>query len=102
MHVLLQGKRLPESLGGGEEVHQEAEVSDEDEAADIEDEAVKADIQKKKKASKLKLAKELSDCVVMCQSVSFKGFDYALNNCKSSSIRVCSLTMPSITVSLQV
>ena len=58
-------------------------MSDEDEAADIEDETVKQDVQqKKKKASKLKLARELSDIVVLCQSVSFKGFDYAVNNCK--------------------
>ena len=57
-------------------------VSDEDEAADIEDEQVKADVQVKKKEEKHKLAKELSDLVIICQSVSFKGFEHAKEKCE--------------------
>ena len=49
----------------------------------MEADVVKADV-KQKKGHKLKLARELSDLVTICQSVSFKGFDYARNNCKLS------------------
>ena len=64
-----KGKKLSEQSEGGD-------VSEEDEAADIEDEQVKADVAKQQgKKSKHQLAKELSDCVVICQSVSFKSFE---------------------------
>ncbi|XP_040208727.1 1-phosphatidylinositol 4,5-bisphosphate phosphodiesterase delta-1 isoform X2 [Rana temporaria] len=54
------------------------EVSDEDEAAEMEDEAVKSKVNAKKStATKLKLAKELSDTVIYCKSVHFRGFEYA-------------------------
>ena len=60
----------------------DGEVSDEDEAAELEDDSVKEQVKEKKKA-KQKLAKELSDCVTICQSVSFKSFEHSENNCKS-------------------
>jgi phosphatidylinositol phospholipase C delta len=70
--ILVKGKKLPDG---------DDEVSDEDEAADIDDDTVKEDVQQKKKSTnKVQLARELSDCVVLCQSVAFKGFDYAVNN----------------------
>ena len=74
-----QGKKLPQNK-------EEDEVSDEDEAADMEDEKVKEDVKKVNKKSKVHLAKELSDCVVICQSVSFKGYEYAELKCKYNGI----------------
>ena len=74
---LWQAKKLPEEDGEGE-------VSDEDEAADIEcdeealDAQLKEELSKKsKREQKHKLAKELSDIVIICQSASFKGFENA-------------------------
>ncbi|MEE6467416.1 hypothetical protein FKM82_007233 [Ascaphus truei] len=85
--ILVKGKklnRLEDSLkkaGSSSSSSTEAEdVSDEDEAAEIENEAVKSKLQSKSKGSKLKLAKELSDTVLYCKSVHFRGFDYALEN----------------------
>uniref|UniRef100_A0A8C5QKT2 Phosphoinositide phospholipase C n=1 Tax=Leptobrachium leishanense TaxID=445787 RepID=A0A8C5QKT2_9ANUR len=81
--VLVKGKKLNKLSGSLKNSgHVEAEdVSDEDEAADMEDEAVKSKVDaKKSKSSKLKLAKELSDTVIYCKSVHFRGFDYALQN----------------------
>ncbi|KAM8967174.1 1-phosphatidylinositol 4,5-bisphosphate phosphodiesterase delta-1 [Pelodytes ibericus] len=81
--ILVKGKKLnklEDSLKRRESVnHTEADdVSDEDEAAEMEDEAVKSTVEAKKSTSaKLKLAKELSDTVIYCKSVHFKGFDYA-------------------------
>ena len=43
---------------------------------------IKEDVKTKKKGTKLKLARAFSDCVTICQSVKFKGFDFAVNNCK--------------------
>ena len=89
----LQAKKLSERARRAmEEGAEDGYVSDEDEAADIEvadgeKEEVKESLKKKKQRSeKHKLAKELSDCVILCQSVSFKGFEHAANNCKSSII----------------
>ena len=44
---------------------------------------VKEKLEKGKKEIKHKLAKELSDIVIICQSASFKGFEHAQRNCKS-------------------
>ena len=72
-----QAKKIPASRNSPDD----DDVSDEDEAAEMADDSVKEDA-KKKKHSKHKLARELSDLVVICQSVSFKGFDYAKDNCE--------------------
>ena len=69
-------------------------MSDEDEAAEMEDESVAEDVKKKKSSHKLKLARELSDLVTICQSVSYKGFNYAMNKCEWSIqtlIKLCTL-----------
>nr|XP_060638622.1 1-phosphatidylinositol 4,5-bisphosphate phosphodiesterase delta-1 isoform X2 [Anolis sagrei ordinatus] len=64
--ILVKGKKLsPET----------EEVSDEDEAAEMDDEIVKKEFEQKRMSEKLKLAKELSDTVVYCKSVHFKGFN---------------------------
>ena len=47
----------------------------------MEDESVKQDVSKKG-SHKLKMAQELSDMVVFCVSVHFKGFQYAKDNCE--------------------
>ncbi|KAM6945687.1 1-phosphatidylinositol 4,5-bisphosphate phosphodiesterase delta-4 [Aplochiton taeniatus] len=78
--ILLKGKKirgLEDKLNGGgggggggrADDSLAADVSDEDEAADIDEENPK-----KNKKSKQSLSRELSDCVVYCQSVPFKGF----------------------------
>jgi hypothetical protein len=72
---IFQAKRIPASALAEAEDDDGAYVSDEDESAEMEVDSVKAD--PKKKAEKLKLAKQLSDLVIICQSVSFKGFEYA-------------------------
>ncbi|CAM9286189.1 unnamed protein product [Lampetra fluviatilis] len=67
--ILVKGKKLGQLE---ESVHaNQGEVSDEDEAAEIEDEAVKKIMPK----GKLTLSKDLSDCVVYCKSVHFRGFE---------------------------
>ncbi|XP_074659938.1 1-phosphatidylinositol 4,5-bisphosphate phosphodiesterase delta-1-like isoform X2 [Tubulanus polymorphus] len=76
--ILIKGKKFPSEDVAADD---EAEVSDEDEAADIKQDEV--EITRKKSSKKLKLARELSDLVVCCKSVSFKGFEYAINNNKS-------------------
>ena len=80
--LILQGKKLPKVLddtmalwGGG------GDVSDEDEAADVPDDSVKQNLKKSSEAH-TKLSKDLSDTVVFCQSVHFKGFAHAQNNCE--------------------
>ncbi|XP_053569744.1 1-phosphatidylinositol 4,5-bisphosphate phosphodiesterase delta-1 isoform X2 [Bombina bombina] len=83
--VLVKGKklnRLEDSIRRSEsETNSEAaEVSDEDEAADMDDETVKSKVQDKKKGATLKLAKELSDTVIYCKSVHFRGFEYAVEH----------------------
>ncbi|XP_078713149.1 1-phosphatidylinositol 4,5-bisphosphate phosphodiesterase delta-4-like isoform X1 [Lampetra fluviatilis] len=68
--ILVKGKKLGQLE---ESVHaNQGEVSDEDEAAEIEDEAVKKIMPVK---GKLTLSKDLSDCVVYCKSVHFRGFE---------------------------
>jgi len=57
---------------------EEGEVTDEDEAAEMPDN----EISKIKKKSKVKLSKELSNCVIICQSVSFKSFEESRQKCK--------------------
>lgn len=60
------------------------DVSDEDEAADMPDEQVKEEVRKQRNtegSKKQKLAQELSDCVVICQSVSFKSFKESREKC---------------------
>ncbi|XP_008110417.1 1-phosphatidylinositol 4,5-bisphosphate phosphodiesterase delta-1 isoform X4 [Anolis carolinensis] len=66
--ILVKGKKL------GLETE---EVSDEDEAAEMEDDIVKKGMERKRTSEKLKLAKELSDTIVYCKSVHFKGFNSA-------------------------
>uniref|UniRef100_G3U5K1 Phosphoinositide phospholipase C n=1 Tax=Loxodonta africana TaxID=9785 RepID=G3U5K1_LOXAF len=73
--ILLKGKKLggllpPEGEGGPEAIV----VSDEDEAAEMEDEAVRSRLQHKPREDKLRLVMELSDMVIYCKSVHFKGF----------------------------
>ncbi|XP_015420348.1 PREDICTED: 1-phosphatidylinositol 4,5-bisphosphate phosphodiesterase delta-1 [Myotis davidii] len=73
--IVLKGKKLgglqpPSGEGGPEAIV----VSDEDEAAEMEDEAVRSRVQHKPKEDKLRLVKELSDMVIYCKSVHFRGF----------------------------
>ncbi|XP_077347360.1 1-phosphatidylinositol 4,5-bisphosphate phosphodiesterase delta-1 isoform X3 [Lithobates pipiens] len=81
--ILVKGKKLnklEDSLKNGVSngTTEADDVSDEDEAAEMEDEAVKSKVNAKKStAAKLKLAKELSDTVIYCKSVHFRGFEYA-------------------------
>lgn len=80
--ILVKGKKLnslEDSIRETENSITEADdVSDEDEAAEMEDEAVKSKVHAKKgTGAKLKLAKELSDTVIYCKSVHFRGFEYA-------------------------
>uniref|UniRef100_A0A4W2I7X4 Phosphoinositide phospholipase C n=1 Tax=Bos indicus x Bos taurus TaxID=30522 RepID=A0A4W2I7X4_BOBOX len=73
--ILLKGKKLGGLFPPGGEGGPEATVvSDEDEAAEMEDEAVRSQVQHKSKEDKLRLAKELSDMVIYCKSVHFRGF----------------------------
>ena len=60
----------------------EGDVSDEDEAADVDDEQVKQEVSKKSRSRHQRLAKALSDCVTICQSVTFKDFKYSEKHCK--------------------
>ena len=60
-------------------------MSEEDEAAELEGDKVVQEIKDnptKKRKGKLKMCKDLSNTVAICQSVGFKGFEYAKNNCK--------------------
>ncbi|KAG8573265.1 hypothetical protein GDO81_012338 [Engystomops pustulosus] len=80
--ILVKGKKLNSLEASIKEtennISEASDVSDEDEAAEMEDEAVKSTVHAKKGAStKLKLAKELSDTVIYCKSVHFRGFEYA-------------------------
>ncbi|KAM4688246.1 1-phosphatidylinositol 4,5-bisphosphate phosphodiesterase delta-1 isoform 2-T2 [Discoglossus pictus] len=78
--ILVKGKkldRLEDNVTESDTAMESADVSDEDEAADMDDEAVKSKVQDKSKGAKLKLAKELSDTVIYCKSVHFRGFEYA-------------------------
>ncbi|XP_069503789.1 1-phosphatidylinositol 4,5-bisphosphate phosphodiesterase delta-1 isoform X2 [Ambystoma mexicanum] len=73
--ILVKGKKLKSFPHNGPSSSTEAaEVSDEDEAADMDDESVKHKVASKNDNSTLKLARELSDMVVYCKSVHFRGF----------------------------
>ena len=67
--VIVKAKKLPPDTVDGELTD-----SDSDEAAEIEEEEVQKRV-KEKKTKGGKLAQELSDCVVICQAVSFKSFE---------------------------
>jgi len=88
---ILKGKKLPESEGGTtfSSSLEDEEVSDEDEAADMEDEQVHAHVVQTRGSTKnkQKLAKELSDCVVICQSAGFKTFEQSRQ--KSKLVFLC-------------
>ena len=74
--VIVKGKKLPSKP---EAVNVDLEDNDSDEAAEVEDEETQKRVKESKK-KKAKLAQELSDCVVICQAMSFKSFE------KSASI----------------
>uniref|UniRef100_A0A8C4QEF7 Phosphoinositide phospholipase C n=1 Tax=Eptatretus burgeri TaxID=7764 RepID=A0A8C4QEF7_EPTBU len=76
--ILLKGKKL----GGLEDFTEsdEGEVSNEDEAADIEE--VKKQGQLNESKSQQKLHKDLSDLIIYCKSVHFKGFEQAAERSK--------------------
>ncbi|XP_072034254.1 1-phosphatidylinositol 4,5-bisphosphate phosphodiesterase delta-4-like isoform X2 [Amphiura filiformis] len=105
--ILIKMQKLPEPTTSEDsaanltnmETELEGDVSEEDEAADleVEDEEIKKKMELEKKQSKkrisstssisnksqkkkVKLAKELSDTVVLFKSVGFKGFKYAKEN----------------------
>jgi len=71
--IVVKGKKLPAGMADDE-----VEVSDEDEAAEVDHEETR---KKKESAAEQKnrLAVELSDCVVICKSVSFKSFESSAN-----------------------
>ncbi|KAI0239686.1 1-phosphatidylinositol 4,5-bisphosphate phosphodiesterase delta-1 [Lamellibrachia satsuma] len=71
--VIIKGKKLATDVVDGDE----GDVSDEDEAADLEDEQIKQEVSRKSRKKHQRLAKELSDCVTICQSVSFKDFKHS-------------------------
>ncbi|XP_063777860.1 1-phosphatidylinositol 4,5-bisphosphate phosphodiesterase delta-1 isoform X2 [Pseudophryne corroboree] len=93
--ILVKGKKLntlEDSLKKAENHTTEADdVSDEDEAAEMDDEVVKSKVNAKKSAGvKLKLAMELSETVMYCKSVHFRGFEYAVE--RQSFYEMSSLT----------
>ncbi|KAK2186346.1 hypothetical protein NP493_205g03061 [Ridgeia piscesae] len=71
--IIIKGKKLATDVVDGDE----GDVSDEDEAADVDDERVKQEVSKKSRSKHQRLAKSLSDCVTICQSVTFKDFKYS-------------------------
>ncbi|XP_036777513.2 1-phosphatidylinositol 4,5-bisphosphate phosphodiesterase delta-1 isoform X1 [Manis pentadactyla] len=73
--ILLKGKKLGGLLPpGGESGPEAIVVSDEDEAAEMEDEAVRSRMPREPRDDKLRLVQELSDMVIYCKSVHFRGF----------------------------
>lgn len=84
--VIVKGKKLALA----HVVDGELSESDSDEAAEIEQDDVQKKVReaKKKKKSSGKLALELSDCIVICQAIKFKGFDEAAK--KSSFVNMSS------------
>uniref|UniRef100_A0AAV2LCK3 Phosphoinositide phospholipase C n=1 Tax=Knipowitschia caucasica TaxID=637954 RepID=A0AAV2LCK3_KNICA len=77
--ILVKAKKmggLEERFCGLGEDSLTAEVSDEDEAAEMDDEGIHRDSLRRRK-SKQRLSKELSDCVVYCKSVHFRSFKHA-------------------------
>ncbi|XP_072108185.1 1-phosphatidylinositol 4,5-bisphosphate phosphodiesterase delta-1a isoform X1 [Mobula birostris] len=73
--ILVKGKRL--NRLEDDQSAENDDVSDEDEAAEMQEEEKQ---ELKKKGSKVKLSKELSDLVIFCKSVHFNGFEDAMNN----------------------
>uniref|UniRef100_A0A8C6SVA8 Phosphoinositide phospholipase C n=1 Tax=Neogobius melanostomus TaxID=47308 RepID=A0A8C6SVA8_9GOBI len=75
---LIKGKRLNklDTAFSSNSTVDEDTVSEEDEAAEATDDGQKS----KKKKSKMKLAKELSDIVIYCKSVHFHGFEHSKDN----------------------
>ena len=85
--ILVKGKKLSEKRPVSDN-DDDNYVSDEDESAEIPEEKVQEAIATlRKKEAKHKLASELSNCVIVCQSVSFKNFDTSKQkyNCKQMS-----------------
>ncbi|XP_014676437.1 PREDICTED: 1-phosphatidylinositol 4,5-bisphosphate phosphodiesterase delta-4-like isoform X2 [Priapulus caudatus] len=80
--IVVKGKRLPPPYPDPNVVDED-EVSDEDEAAEIVDEIITKELTKKvgKTGKKVKLAKELSDRVLL-KSVHFSNFELAKAKCK--------------------
>ncbi|XP_041849265.1 1-phosphatidylinositol 4,5-bisphosphate phosphodiesterase delta-1-like isoform X2 [Melanotaenia boesemani] len=79
---VIKGKRLNKleaSFAEEAKAAEENDVTEEEESQD-EDEEDEQKNNKKKSKKKLKLAKELSDMVIYCQSVHFHGFDDAKKN----------------------
>uniref|UniRef100_M4AWK0 Phosphoinositide phospholipase C n=1 Tax=Xiphophorus maculatus TaxID=8083 RepID=M4AWK0_XIPMA len=77
--ILLKAKKiggLEETLNGTVEDSLTGEVSDEDEVAEIDEEILHRESIRRRK-SKQRLSKELSDCVVYCKSVHFRSFKHA-------------------------
>jgi len=82
--VIVKGKKLPAVTDTNDlpavisTVDNENAESDNDsdEAAEIEDEEIQENVKKyKEEKGKVKLAQELSDCIVVCQAVKFKSFE---------------------------
>jgi len=66
--VILKGKKLsPKTVNIDTE-------NDSDEAAEVEDEEIRNRLKQSKK-KKTKVARELSDCIVICQTTAFKSFE---------------------------
>jgi len=79
--VIVKGKKLP-AAGMAEEYSDE-----EDEATDIEDEQVQQEKMKRSESEKKHhLAKEMSNCVVICQATSFKDFKTSATKCTAANI----------------
>uniref|UniRef100_A0A672HW30 Phosphoinositide phospholipase C n=1 Tax=Salarias fasciatus TaxID=181472 RepID=A0A672HW30_SALFA len=77
--ILVKAKKiggLEDSLNGAVEDALGGEVSDDDEGADIDDDNLHRESVRRRK-SKQRLSKELSDCVVYCKSVHFSSFKHS-------------------------
>ncbi|XP_062845640.1 1-phosphatidylinositol 4,5-bisphosphate phosphodiesterase delta-4 [Trichomycterus rosablanca] len=75
--ILLKGKKIDgieENLKGVVEDSLTAEVSDEEETVEMDEENRHKDCIRRKTKKSERLSKELSDCVVYCRSVHFRGF----------------------------
>lgn len=71
--IVVKGKKLPAEILVSSDG---ASTSEEDEAAEVEDETVQQEVLSSAAFEhKHRLAKELSECVVICRSAKFKGFD---------------------------
>jgi len=72
--VIVKGKKLSADMLPADTVGGDLMESDSDEAADIDDDDVQVRVKELKKVTG-KLARELSDCVVVCQTMAFKSFE---------------------------